>query len=59
MMNNLIIIIGIVSFFLIEKSVENFLGVGHDHSHDGHSHSHSHKHTEESKDKGSKKELSN
>lgn len=58
MINNLIIIIGIVSFFLIEKAVENFVG-GHDHSHDGHSHSHSHKHNEESKDKSSKKEQNN
>lgn len=34
MINNSIIIAGIVSFFLIEKIVHNFFGGSHDHSHD-------------------------
>jgi len=39
-----IVISGIISFFLIEKIVNNYLGGGHDHSHHDHSHSHSHEH---------------
>lgn len=41
---NLIIIAGIVSFFLIEKIVENFVGTSHDHKH---AHSHTHVETSE------------
>jgi ABC-type nickel/cobalt efflux system permease component RcnA len=33
MENNLIIVVGIVSFFLIEKMVQSYLGVSHEHSH--------------------------
>lgn len=43
---NLIIIAGIVSFFLLEKIVANYLGGG---SCDGHTHSHSHNHTKDEK----------
>ncbi len=35
-----IVIAGIISFFLIEKIVNNYLGGGHDHSHHDHSHDH-------------------
>ena len=45
MMTNLIIIAGIVCFFLIEKVVAQYLGGGHDHSHGSHDHAH---HTHES-----------
>lgn len=40
MQTNLIIIVGIVAFFLIEKLTASCLGGGHSHDH-GHSHSHS------------------
>lgn len=56
MMMNLIIIIGIVSFFLIEKVVETFVGSSHDHSHAGHSHSEKPKDTKKSKKVKSKEE---
>ncbi len=36
MINNAIIIAGIVTFFLIEKMVSNYLGIGHSH----HTHDH-------------------
>lgn len=49
-----IVIAGIISFFLIEKIVNNYLGGGHDHSHD---HGHDHKgHTHKKDDKTTKKE---
>jgi zinc transporter ZupT len=49
-----IVIAGIISFFLIEKIVNNYLGGGsHDHSH--HDHSHDHKHSQK-KDQKTKKE---
>ncbi len=47
-----IVIAGIISFFLIEKIVNNYLGGGgHDHSHHSHDHKHDHK-----KDKKTNKE---
>lgn len=49
-MMNLIIIAGIVVFFLIEKIVESFVGTSSDHSH---SHSHSHGHNEKASSKNS------
>ena len=48
-----IVIAGIISFFLIEKIVNNYLGGGsHDHSH----HDHSHDHKAQKKDQKAKKE---
>ena len=37
-LNNFLIIVGIVSFFLLEKLTHEYLGGGHDHSHHGHQH---------------------
>lgn len=60
MVNNAIVVAGIVSFFLIEKMVSNY--IGHDQSHHGHSHhSHTHHTTEmvsnkKTADKNSKKD---
>jgi solute carrier family 39 (zinc transporter), member 7 len=44
-----IVIAGIISFFLIEKIVNNYLGGG---SHDHHDHSHSHKKDQKTKKEG-------
>jgi zinc transporter ZupT len=46
MMNNLIIVAGIVAFFLIEKLIENTVGIG---AHDHHGHSHDHQVDHDSK----------
>jgi len=48
-----IVIAGIISFFLIEKIVKNYLGGG-DHNH-SHGHGHSHSHEEKKEVKGSTK----
>jgi len=55
MHTNLIIIAGIVCFFLIEKVVTSYLGGGHDHKHAGHDHNHEHKHQDTTKTDGKKK----
>lgn len=55
MMMNLIIIVGIVSFFLIEKVVEQFVGSSHDHGDHPH-HSHDAKPVKQQKGKKSKEE---
>jgi zinc transporter ZupT len=36
MYNNFIIIVGIITFFLMEKIVQNIMGGGHSHDHSHH-----------------------
>jgi len=42
-LNNFIVVIGIIAFFLMEKLTHGLLEGGHDHSHGGHQHDHGQK----------------
>jgi len=53
-LNNFIVIVGIISFFLLEKVTQSLLGGGHNHSHGDHHHGQENKKNPQNRSKKAK-----